>query len=497
MIFTSTTTCNLINNPLIYIGYNYDEENNVVGYKYIKINSEDFAPAASIDISLDSSNYVMDVPVVKCETQEIYDVFKQKLQESEMPFFRLTEPLLDLKFDDKQLALVLRHKHYNIYYNDISANSADIITPNSTIFTCDDEIQDTLYSTLEGQKLSREGYNFVGYAFYVKTENGTIDYENLNEKNIACKFDGNVGVEVYEYLSDSSACRFFLFNKENVAKFLKSKYPPFNIYLYAVWKPKTYNIVYQYDTNYGGRGDVSYYSINGVKIDNSNLAKLSVTQNYGTTYTIVSLDELTAFDFVCYNSVEVAYNDSNNPTKVKDGSNTYTVSYDKDLCKYVYTKGEKIFIVESATSSYTILNLESYLATITDEEEKNKITSGDIRTITYESDTYQFRYRYIPDGFEFDHIEINRNSCFELSNKFPLDFSNQFAICTTEPYTITFVLYMKRANVVVSFENLGDKVSSFYLSRYVGTSVTLPTGTVSTIDDVQREIGRASCRERV
>ena len=447
----------------------YIERNGVNSYKYITVSKTNYQNTNSADngvyIAVDS--YIIDAIIVKFTTKDAYDAYKAEFDANDgNNYFKIINiEEYKISTNDEQLALVINYQKYDVIFNDISGDRNAYIQVETVEVDYGYKFtQDFINQfTADNVKPTRAGYDFVGWAYYTDG-NGKVGAATTDAQN--------------GYANATN-----LVNTVSIANY--------NFNLYAIWKPYEFEVRYQYDNAYESFGKTSY-SINGVDINNTNLAVFTDTVTYGETYSFITLDELYAVEFVSYlEYVSMAKDETTgNITLTLDGgktvqalqSNGYAFTYDST--EYLFDGVDKFYTVFN--KDYNLVNEagnNAYLypqkIEINGEEDAIDVmlTADGRYCFTYNEITYVYKQYYRPDFYKFSQYEVS-DGIYGSGDQFDINVANPLFVYEIEEGTNKKVI-----NVKICFERMASTVivnanggeGGFEYNCYSGETFVMPS----------------------
>jgi predicted outer membrane repeat protein len=489
-----------------------DEQGNKVNeYKYITVSGGSFTESStSIVIDFSSDDFVLGKPIVKFTDDTLFGEIYALYEDGYEPFQIYNEVDFILVLDTTQKALVLGFSNYSLFYRDISSEGDELNITGSSTFVYNQTVsqQEFLDKTLEVTP-SREGYSFVGWAICVtRDDNGNItdfgresDVENVEIYDIIADASTSEYKDYFQYVSKVG------YTYETFTSAIDGlQLPNHNLYIYAVWQPNEFSVVYLYDTEFDNYPGTTSYTIGGEVVDDNAFASLNQTAYYGKSFTLASLDEINSVEFIHSVAVSVTYS-SSVPVSVTYNSTVFeNITLDETRQEYYFVSSNTKYYISGSSSAYYVFGNEIvslsnddstkdariYPQHISFVDDGGETVEEDISivnnryTFTYNTVTYTMEQNYRPDNYSFKYYVINGN-VYSLSQTLNITKTN--ADTNTTNGIIYVTVYFQKMNIVVNINNNGgtDASASFALSENMDATISLPQSLSSTkYDGVER-----------
>ncbi|MBR1984435.1 MAG: leucine-rich repeat protein, partial [Clostridia bacterium] len=494
---TDNTAIN--NDQMIFLAVNTMND-----YKFITVSKNDFVNENDIDGSLNITfdNYFLNAVIVKFVNEEGYIAYKNIIETgAEQVFKILNNEEYKIGTNDGQKALVINYQKYDIIFGDLTGDNnvnipVELIQANfGTAFDDDYETVEvdtnedgtpdgtqtlTLIETINTFIPTRNGYDFVSWAYYLDASNRP-----------GIPADGS-NFEIYDVLDDAET-NYFL-----ISKLVEDgvKISTYNFYLYAVWAPFEFDIVYVYDDAYTAFGAESYL-VAGNPVDDSNLAGLTQTIKYNESFNVASIDDIYEVDFVAYFEYSEMNTDAEgNPVSLTYGDSKTAVVTFSDELGYYFILNSITYVYDGVDTFYSVFNKDyeivntagdnKYLypqqVVVTGEDTPYTVILTDGRySFVYDGLTYIYRQYYRPDYYAFSRFDIN-GKVFEPGVSFEVNEYN-------EAYSYVEVEGKKVIYITINFERMSSTVivnanggeGGFQYICYAGEEFVLPSYSTTVI----------------
>ena len=207
------------------------------------VEVEDEAQAnTGITLMFDEENFAIGKDIVKFVNETAFNNYVANNETSIMFGIENTQEFLLTQEGEPRFSLTINYSKHNFFFRDVSPDQIDFMNYDETLtFTYNSSFSEADLENINSiLSDSRTGYTQIGWVCYIsKNDEGELFYGGeLNQNTL----------EIYDYLNDDESNPYresfawvnTLFEEGFV-------YGHYDMYLYAVWEPNSYDITYEYD----------------------------------------------------------------------------------------------------------------------------------------------------------------------------------------------------------------------------------------------------------